>query len=115
MFNDLHNIIPSILLFLLGILSIGVGLPLYWDQVPPNPFYGIRIPKALESDESWYAINHVGGQKIFIAGICFIILALILLFFPQIFHHYDRQKKCFVISLSCFYWCNYWNCNTHKK
>ncbi len=93
MFNDLHNILPSVLLFLLGVLSIGVGLPLYWNKIPPNPFYGIRIPKALESEESWYTINHVGGKKIVVAGIYFIMLALILLFSPQIFHHYDRQEN----------------------
>ncbi|MBU2761267.1 SdpI family protein [Acidithiobacillus sulfurivorans] len=93
MFNDLHNILPSVLLFLLGVVSIGVGLPLYWNQIPSNPFYGIRIPKALESEESWYAINHVGGKRIVVAGICFIMLAFILIFSPQIFHHYDRQEN----------------------
>ena len=43
-----------------------VSIPLLFDQIGPNRFYGVRIPKAYESTELWYKVNRLGA-KVFLA------------------------------------------------
>lgn len=51
----------SLLFFGLGVLLAAVALPLILGKVPMNRWYGVRVPRAFESPEKWYAINRVGG------------------------------------------------------
>lgn len=44
-----------------GLLLTAASLPLALRLVPRNRLYGIRVAKAFESDENWYAINAYGG------------------------------------------------------
>lgn len=46
----------------------GITVPLIFELVPPNPFYGFRIPKTLSDPAIWYAANRVGGIAL-LAGI----------------------------------------------
>jgi hypothetical protein len=46
-----------------GLVIFLVSLPLAYRKVPMNPFYGIRIPAAFESNERWYEINAYGGRQ----------------------------------------------------
>ena len=39
-----------------------VSIPLLFNKIGPNWFYGIRIPKAYESTEMWYKVNRVGAK-----------------------------------------------------
>jgi hypothetical protein len=52
-----------------GAIMALVSLPLILRLVPMNHFYGIRIPKAFESDRNWYDINAYGGWLLFLYGI----------------------------------------------
>lgn len=47
-----------------GLLTFLLSLPLVFRKVPMNPFYGIRIPAAFESNERWYEINAYGGRHL---------------------------------------------------
>jgi hypothetical protein len=38
------------------------SLPLVLRKVPPNPFFGIRMPRAFRSRADWYEINAFGGK-----------------------------------------------------
>jgi uncharacterized membrane protein len=51
-----------------GLAVIAAALPLIAGRVPRNRWYGVRIPKAFESDTSWYAINRFGGRWLVVAG-----------------------------------------------
>ena len=63
-------------LFVAFIVS-ALAIPMVRGQVAPNRWYGIRIKKAFESDEAWYAINRYGGKILLrlsllvaLAGLC---------------------------------------------
>ncbi len=60
-------------------LFAGLSIPLINGKVPPNAFYGIRIPIAMESEVLWYKVNHIGGKALLYAAV-FMLLSNLLLF-----------------------------------
>ena len=52
----------------IGVLLALIAIPLILRLVPRNRHYGIRIPKAFQSDEDWYDINAFGGWLLFLYG-----------------------------------------------
>jgi len=56
-----------VLLIFLPLLLIGMSLPLVFGRIGPNPWYGVRTPKTLASQEIWYRANRIGGLYL-IAG-----------------------------------------------
>jgi len=61
---DNVNLMAAIILLCLGLITIAVSIPLYLGKIKMNYFYGFRIPKAFESEENWYAINHYGAKAL---------------------------------------------------
>ena len=45
-----------------GILIIGFCIPLIFEKIPMNHYYGVRFKTSFKSDESWYAINKYGAK-----------------------------------------------------
>jgi hypothetical protein len=70
---SIHLLIASVSV-MMGMLSIGLAIPLIRGKIPTNDTYGIRIPKSFTSEENWYRIN-VFGAKIMII---FLAIPLIL-------------------------------------
>jgi hypothetical protein len=60
-------------LFLPPITIILVCLPLLFDLIPRNRWYGVRLREAMGSDAAWYAANRLGGMTLI--GACLIWLA----------------------------------------
>jgi uncharacterized membrane protein len=60
--------------FVTGIVYILVSIPLLFDKIGPNWFYGFRIARAYKSTEMWYKVNRVGA-KLFV-GYGIIMLAI---------------------------------------
>src|SRR6185369_5384023 len=60
------------ILFLLylgiGLFSILIALPLLYEKVKPNPWYGFRIRKTLENEAIWYAVNKHFAQRLLVSG-----------------------------------------------
>ena len=52
----------------LGPLFILLAIPLAFDKVPPNGFYGVRLPSTLDDPEVWYAVNRKVGRELATAG-----------------------------------------------
>jgi len=52
----------------IGLVVIGVSIPLVLKWVPKNRWYGVRLKKSLKSDENWYAINAYGGKWMITVG-----------------------------------------------
>lgn len=94
----MHNLFLSVFVFMTGLIFIFSGLPLFYMKIPLNNFYGIRIAKAYESEESWYYVNKIGGGKIVAAGFILIACAILLLFVPQI-HQKQHDTVVFVLAL----------------
>ena len=67
------------LLFIgLGVLSIVIGIPLARRLVPPNRWYGVRIPATLRNPAIWYEINAKSGRDLIWLGATLIVVAVAL-------------------------------------
>ena len=60
-----------------GLLFTILGIPLVLDKIGPNNFYGFRTPKTLSDPKIWYAVNHIGGIDVCIAGVSIILGSLL--------------------------------------
>ena len=45
-----------------ALVMVLVSVPLIRERVAMNKTYGVRIPKAFESEANWYTINKRGGR-----------------------------------------------------
>lgn len=54
---------------ILGGLILVVSIPMLFGLIPPNKWYGIRVPAAFESRENWYRINRFGAAVFAILGV----------------------------------------------
>lgn len=62
-----------------GLLLVGLAIPLALEKVARNRWYGFRTPKTLSSDAIWYPANRAAAINFICAGI-FILLAAAVLF-----------------------------------
>ncbi|MBI5714568.1 MAG: SdpI family protein [Chloroflexi bacterium] len=63
-----------------GLLLIILAVPLIQRRVPPNIWYGFRLPQTLNDPEIWYAVNEYGGRGLLWVGIITLVTALGLYF-----------------------------------
>lgn len=49
-----------------GVLAVAT-VPLILEMVPPNRWYGFRLPGAMTQPQLWYALNRHGGLMMLIA------------------------------------------------
>ena len=47
-----------------------------------NPWYGVRIPKAFESEENWYKINAYGGKRMIVWVTLPAVVGIVTFFLP---------------------------------
>jgi len=72
-----------LLLFcLVGLLLVGLSIPLVRRKIGPNNFYGLRIPDTLENEQVWYEANARSGREFCWLGVCIIVVAIGLYFVP---------------------------------
>lgn len=66
-----HDLSAWFLLLFVGvtILQMGLAVPLIRGRVPPNPLYGVRTPKTLGDESTWYRANAYGGRLLFGSGL----------------------------------------------
>ena len=65
----------------LGVATLiaGLSLPMYFEKIPPNRWYGIRTPKTLANKETWYRVNKIGAKYLFYACLWIVVLNLLFL------------------------------------
>jgi uncharacterized membrane protein len=63
-----------------GLLLAGLSVPLILQKVPPNSFYGLRVPSADENPQLWYQVNTFAGRRFMLAGLGTSVGAVILYF-----------------------------------
>jgi uncharacterized membrane protein len=73
----------ALLFALVGVLYIGLGIPLLQGRIPPNRFYGSRTKKTLSDERIWYAVNRITGRDLIIGGVAVVITAIGIQFFGQ--------------------------------
>lgn len=62
----------------IGLLFVGVAVPLVQGKVKPNPWYGVRVRKTLENPEIWYAVNAYFGRRFAVIGLMIGVVGLVL-------------------------------------
>jgi uncharacterized membrane protein len=78
-----ENTIAAIGFSLIGLLYIGLGLPLLRGWIQPNGWYRYRTKKTLSSERIWFAVNRVTGRDLIICGAALIITAASIHFVGQ--------------------------------
>ena len=73
----------SLLFIGVGLLFVGLSLPLIKGRVPPNSIYGFRTAKSLSDPKIWYEINRIAGVDLLIAGVLIMLGADVMLFLGQ--------------------------------
>ena len=73
----------SILFAVVGLLFIGLSIPLILGKVPPNSLYGCRTRRTLSDPKIWYEANRASGRDFFICGVLVFTASIVILLFGQ--------------------------------
>jgi uncharacterized membrane protein len=65
---------------LIGLSSLLLGWPLARRRVPPNRWYGVRLPATLSNPAVWYEANAVCGDDLVRLGLVLLVISLGLSF-----------------------------------
>lgn len=65
-----------------GLLMVGLSIPLLKDKVPPNPWYGFRVPSTLSDPVIWYKANRYLARWLLLTGIITTVGSIALYFVP---------------------------------
>ncbi|MBN2128820.1 MAG: SdpI family protein [Sedimentisphaerales bacterium] len=63
-------------------LSIVAAVPLVQRKVKMNRWYGVRIKKALESDDNWYQINAYASKRLILWALVLAGIGILTFFIP---------------------------------
>ncbi|RMD62291.1 SdpI family protein [Candidatus Parcubacteria bacterium] len=63
---------------ILGVLFIVLAIPLIRRRVPPNHWYGLRVPATFAHERVWYEANARMGRDLLVLGILVIALGALL-------------------------------------
>ncbi len=77
------TIIFSLLFAAVGLMFIGMSVPLILERVPPNRTYGFRTRKTLSDPKIWYAANRTSGHDLLVAGAIITASSIGMLFFGR--------------------------------
>ena len=65
-----------------GLLLAGLSVPLLLGKIPPNGWYGLRVPSTLYDADLWYKVNRYMARWMLLAGIITVVGAVALFFVP---------------------------------
>ena len=75
--------VTCLMFALVGMLFVGLSIPLIRNRVPPNRYYGFRKRRTLSDPKIWYEVNHISGKDLFVAGVIIILSSLTTLALAQ--------------------------------
>ena len=61
-----------------GLLLAGLSVPLLLGKIPPNGWYGFRVPSTLYNPDLWYKVNRHMARWLLATGIVTPIGAIVL-------------------------------------
>jgi uncharacterized membrane protein len=62
----------------LGLLLIALALPLFLRKMPPNRWYGVRVPATFADEAVWYEANALSGRDLIVLGVLQVLAATLL-------------------------------------
>ncbi|RMG79529.1 MAG: SdpI family protein, partial [Chloroflexi bacterium] len=63
---------------ILGMLLIALAVPLIRRRIPPNHWYGLRVPATFADERVWYEANARAGKELLTLGVFVIALGALL-------------------------------------
>ncbi|HYG62104.1 MAG TPA: SdpI family protein [Thermoanaerobaculia bacterium] len=66
----------------IGLLLIGLSVPLIRRRVKPNALYGLRVPATFADEWVWYEANARSGRDLLLLGTLQIVAASLPLWIP---------------------------------
>ncbi len=83
--DDLNTEITSLMITFvcLGLLIVGLSVPMILRRVKPNPWYGFRTPRPLADESVWYAANGYSGRLLLMLGAIWAAGAVVLRYVPD--------------------------------
>jgi uncharacterized membrane protein len=73
----------SLLFAGVGLLFVGLAIPLILGKVPPNPYYGCRTRRTLSDPRIWYEANRTSGKDFLVSGVLVFAASIGMLLFAQ--------------------------------
>ena len=70
------SIIVPISLIIVGLVGIGLSIPMLRNRIPRNQVYGLRTKLTLSSDEIWYPANRFAAKLLIAWGIVNVLTAI---------------------------------------
>ena len=75
--------IPLLVMYVFcGLLLIVLAIPMLRGKVPPNPWYGFRVPDTLSDPTRWYKANRYAARWLLLTGVITAAAAIALYFVP---------------------------------
>ena len=68
---------------IMGLLFVGLSIPLLLKKIPPNPWYGFRTRLTLGDPEIWYPVNALGARWMLWIGALTWAAGLVSLLLPE--------------------------------
>jgi len=79
---EAENIIFGIMYVFIGLLLVGISIPLKNGKVEMNHFYGVRLRKSYTSEKNWYLMNTYGGRQLLIWSAVLVIIGMATFLVP---------------------------------
>ena len=65
-----------------GLITIGLAIPLLQGKVGRNALYGVRFKQSFQSDDAWFAINRYGAKRMMIWALPMVVTGIATLLVP---------------------------------
>lgn len=75
--NSESSILPAVSL-IMGALCIALAIPLIRRRIPPNHWYGLRVPATFAKERIWYEANARAGRELSALGMFIIAIGALL-------------------------------------
>jgi SdpI/YfhL protein family len=66
-----------------GLISLGLCIPLVQRRIGRNAAYGFRTPRTLASDKAWYAVNYGAAKAGVYMSIGMVIFGIVVALLPS--------------------------------
>ena len=71
-----------VIYLIMGLLLIGLSIPLMLNKIKPNGLYGFRVAKTMNNPDIWYAVNHHFSYRLFWSGATCVVASIALYLVP---------------------------------
>ena len=84
-----------IIFLFVGLIFVGISIPLLKRKVPINNWYGVRLPNIMKDENVWYETNYKSAKLLLKFGIAISFMSIIVGLIPQI----DSQFYTLILTI----------------